>query len=129
MNVPSFDGIKLGRASLVDDTAQGLPFDPFVGVNPPPPAAAAPTTAPPPPPPPPAPVTAYKFFGRLTGIDGTTEIYLVKGESVVRAAPGVKLDDGFVVASVSATEVSLIYPALDAHAQIPIPAGTDNDPR
>jgi len=121
---------RLTPLILVDDTAQVAPFDPFVGVvtappSPPPAASAAPPPAPPPAPPQPS----YRFFGRVEGVSGAPEIYLAKGDSVVLAEPGTRLDDGYVVDTVTAAEVRLAYPSLDARAVIPLPADTGPDIR
>ena len=71
----------------------------------------------------------YGFFGRVDGVDGMAEIYLAKGDNVVHAQPGLKLDDGYVVESISASGISVVYPPLDTHVVIPLPAETGLDSR
>jgi hypothetical protein len=126
---PRFTDVRLIQADLANDPSRGATFDPFVGVAPPAPPPAPIPVAPPPPAPAQPPPLTYRFFGRVDGVDGTAEIYLTRGNNVVRAQAGLKLDDGYVVEAITPVGVSVAYPPLDAHAVIPLPAETGIDSR
>ena len=115
-----------GLASLSSPAASGAAptFDPFAGVALPPPPA--PGTPPPtvvvasPPPAPPA--MTYRFAGRVTGPDGTKQVFLARGDALVAVSKGVMLDGGYVVESVDEDAVVLVFP--DLRARVSIPAGS-----
>ncbi len=101
-------------------------FDPFVGVLPPPPPAppvpmAASIVAAPPPAP---PAQDFRFLGRIRGPDGTEHLLLVRGDTSVTIQVGMTLDNGYVVQSISADAVELVYPPLGVRSTIPIGAST-----
>ena len=95
-------------------------FDPFAGIAPPPPpapvAASQPVAAPPPPPPPPP--MLYRFGGRVTGPDGTQQVFLAKGDAFVPISQGATLDDGYVVDSISDDAVVLMAPKLGTRVSL-----------
>lgn len=101
--------------------------DPFQAV----PAAPAAPAAPPPPPvqpmpqlaaPPEPPPMSYRFVGRFTAPDGQARIFLGKGDgSTVEAGVGTTLESGYVVESVKAAGVTLVYPALGSRFLLPLP--------
>ena len=109
-------------------------FDPFVGVPEPPPKplpaaakpiAQMPVVAPTPvaPAPPSAPPPAYRYLGRMVDPGGQLRVYLTRSDGLPTAiAPGTRLDDGYVVQTITAEAVGLHYPATDVRAVIAIPA-------
>ncbi len=103
-------------------------FDPFVGVVPPPPPAppvpvAAPIVAAPPPAP---PAQDYRFLGRIRGPDGAEQLMLVRGDTSVTIQVGMTLDNGYVVQSISADAVELVYPPAGIRSTIPLGANPAN---
>lgn len=77
--------------------------------------------APPPPPPPAPPSMPYKVVGVMLDPDGRRLVVLGKPDKSLIVAPGMQLDEGFVVESVDEATVQLVYPALDTRFQLPIP--------
>jgi hypothetical protein len=67
-----------------------------------------------PPAPPPFP---YRYAGTLR-TDGALEILLAKGERVIQAKTGETLDGGYLVESVAADSVTLVYLPLNARTTI-----------
>ena len=129
-----------GRISLIEDSTRSpnlrpfagvaasateAVFDPFVGVAVETPASAVALTASVPeparPPPPPPPVQDYRFFGRVIGPDGGEQILLARGESFVSITKGTVLDNGYVVESISAESVVVVFPSLGIRTSVPIP--------
>lgn len=92
--------------------------DVFVPYQPPaPPPAVVPAPPPPPvapPPPPQAPMPSARFLGNMLTPEGTRLVYLMQGDTAIAAVPGQQLADGYVVESVTAEAVNLLYPSLDA---------------
>lgn len=115
-------------ASLAGPVASGSDagqdFDPFAGVVPPPPPPAPVQLAvtPPPPAPPPPPAQDYRFLGRVTGPDGTQQILLSRGDSVVPISVGTALDNGYVVESIHDDSVVLVHPASGGKAVVSLAA-------
>lgn len=64
----------------------------------------------PPPPPQPPPMT-YRFAGRFVQ-DGKSQIFLSQGDTPIAVKPGTRLDGGYVVESITADAVALLYPPL-----------------
>jgi hypothetical protein len=95
-------------------------FDPFIGVVPPPqpmpPSVAQPVAVAPPPAP---PAQDYRFLGRVTGPDGSEQILVTRGEVPVAVNVGTTLENGYVVESISADGLQLVYPRLGNKALIP----------
>ena len=83
--------------------------------QPPPPAVVA---APPPPPTPPS--MTYRFAGRLLQ-DGKLQVFVSQGDTPVAVKPGDRLDGGYVVESITAAAIHLIYPPLQHKVNIAIP--------
>jgi hypothetical protein len=114
-----------GLAALLEpaEPAASAPFDPFAGVVPPPPPPPPPVVqAPPPPPPkPPAPVMNYRYMGTLTNADGSTQLFLTRGDAAIAVRVGDVLDDGYVVESIASAGVVLTYPAAGVRVTIPTP--------
>lgn len=81
---------------------------------PPPPAAKAG-----PPPRPVAPPVPYRLIGRLIQ-DGNVVLYLGKGESVLSATLGETVEGVYKVASITDTEISLIYLPLNQTQTLPV---------
>ncbi|HET7160783.1 MAG TPA: hypothetical protein VFI62_17420 [Burkholderiales bacterium] len=81
---------------------------------PPPPAAKAG-----PPPRPVAPPVPYRLIGRLIQ-DGNVVVYLGKGDSVLSATLGETVEGVYKVASITDTEISLIYLPLNQTQTLPI---------
>ncbi len=100
-------------------------FDPFAGVAVTPLAPLPPMVSPAPvvPPPPPSPPTQdYRYLGRMTGPDGSQQILLGRGETLVSITKGTVLDNGFVVEAISTDAVVLTYPTLGFRTSISIPS-------
>ena len=111
-----------GLASLATASGSATPsFDPFSGVVPPlppaPVAALQPVAAPPPPALPPP--MLYRFGGRVTGPDGTEQVFLAKGDALVQISPGTTLDDGYVVDSITYEAIVLTFTKSGTSVSIP----------
>jgi len=108
--------------------------DPFNPAPPPAPPAPAktlpepvrsePTT--PPPPAPTAPPMNHRVVGRFQTPEGQWLIFLQDGNQTVAAAPGVALGTGYVVESVTPSEIQLRHPLAQQPVSLPLP--TDNAP-
>ena len=92
--------------------AQGKPFG-----EPPPPMVAAPAarTAPAKPVPPPMP---YRVAGQLVR-DGAAHVVLSAGDRVYTVQAGEKLDNGFMVESINAEGVTILYEPLKVRQVLP----------
>jgi hypothetical protein len=91
-----------------------------------PPLSVAPPapTAPPPPaeqPPPSGPALTHRFFGRVVGPDGQLLTLLTRTGDPIAISEGMALDDGYVVESVRADAVRLVYPPLGVIVELPLP--------
>ncbi|MES2564788.1 MAG: hypothetical protein V4637_18995 [Pseudomonadota bacterium] len=84
----------------------------------PPPAAKAG-----PPPLPVAPPLPYRLVGRLIQ-DGNVVLYLGKGDSVLSATLGETVEGVYKVASITDTEISLIYLPLNQTQTLPVAPST-----
>jgi hypothetical protein len=106
-------------------------FDPFVGAQPPappPPDPPAPVQAPAPPPPS-APPLDYRYLGRMVDPAGKHYVYLGRtgdaAASAIAVSVGTRLDEGYVVEAISTDSIRLVYPPLDTHIAIDIPAAQE----
>lgn len=102
--------------------------DPFSGEPPPPPKVAraapppaAPASAAPPPAPRQAPALNLRYMGTLLAPDGRRLVYLARGDSAIAVAVGDQLDEGYVVESLNADGVTLVYAPLNTRVTVPIP--------
>lgn len=108
-----------------------LPLEParrdvFIPVAAPAPSApAAITAAPLPPAPPPtvaqAPSINLRFLGTMLDPEGKRLVYLARGDAAVLVGAGDRLDEGYVVESLTPDSVVLVYPPLNTRATITIP--------
>jgi len=127
--VPAVALLPLSSRSIEKAAASSATatFDPFIGVVPPPPPAPPPVTQPVVIAPPPAPpVQDYRFLGRITGPDGTEQILLSRGDSPVAVSVGTTLDNGYVVESISADTLVLVFPSLGTKVPIAIGSNRNN---
>jgi hypothetical protein len=115
-------GLQALREAGAATAATSASFDPFVGVvppaPPPPPAVAPVATAAPPPSPPPQ---DFRYLGRMTGPDGVEQTLLGRGDAAVPITVGTTLDNGYVVESIAADAVVLVYPPFGSKAVLQIP--------
>ena len=108
--------------------------DVFVPYQAPSASAIAPSApAPPAPPPPPsmaaerpaspqAPALNVRYLGAVVTPEGKRLVYLARGDSTLTVIPGQRFDDGYVVESITAEAVTLLYPPLGVRVVVPIPA-------
>jgi hypothetical protein len=96
------------------------PFDPFAGITPPPTVAASAAAPPAPAPPAPIPPTAYRLFGIVTEPDGSSHVYLTKGEGALAIEKGLQLDDGYQVESWTDEAVTLRFAGSETRILIPL---------
>lgn len=69
-----------------------------------------------------APAVTFRYVGRMTTPLGEPLVFLASGSNVLAVKAGDRLDDGYVVESVSEQGVQLSYPALDVRVTIPVPS-------
>lgn len=105
-------------------------FDPFAGVQAPPPKPPASVATPPvevrqAAPAPVAPTLAHRYFGRMTGPQGDSVVYLVRDGRTVAVEPGTQLDDGFMVERMDAAGIYLVHALARARVTIPLPATSE----
>lgn len=81
----------------------------------------APVASAPPPPAISAPPMPYKVVGVMLDPDGRRLVILGKVDKSLIVAPGMQLDEGFLVEAVGDEAVQLLYRASDTRFQIPIP--------
>jgi hypothetical protein len=74
-----------------------------------------------PPPPPRAPPLNLRYLGAMRTPEGQQLVYLARGDTAVAVAVGDRLDEGYLVESLSADAVVLVYPQLDQRVTVPIP--------
>lgn len=72
-------------------------------------------------PPPQAPPLNARFLGRMTTPEGKRLVYLARGDLPLAVSVGQRLDDGYLVESITAEGVTLNYPPLDVRVVVPIP--------
>jgi hypothetical protein len=68
-----------------------------------------------------APPLSYRFLGRMLNPQGQRFVYIARGDTVVAVRPGVELQEGYVVESVTDTAIELVYPPLQQHVSLPLP--------
>jgi len=72
-------------------------------------------------PPPQAPSIQLRFLGMMLNPDGQRLVYLARGDAAVLVGIGDRLDEGYVVESITADSVGLVYPQFNTRASIAIP--------
>jgi hypothetical protein len=99
--------------------------DIFAPVEPPAPPVkvAAPVPAPPPPPAPAptAPPITWRYLGAMVTPAEERLVMLARGDTSITVQVGTRLDEGYVVESISTDAVRLAYPPLGTSVDIPIP--------
>jgi hypothetical protein len=88
---------------------------------PPPPKAVVAAPLPAEPAAPMAPPMNYRYFGQMRKPDGSHIVYLSRGNTPIQVAVGERLDDGYVVESVTEEGIQLVYPPLGVKAMVNIP--------
>lgn len=78
------------------------------------PAAASPPT-------PQAPPLNLRFMGSMVDPTGKRLVYLARGDTAVPVGVGDRVDEGYVVESLTRDAVVLVYPSLNARTTVPIP--------
>jgi len=121
---------KAGDAPMLSPASRD-PFNPAPPPAPPAPAKTVPepvrsepTT--PPPPAPTAPPMNHRVVGRFQTPEGQWLVFLQDGNRTVPAASGVALASGYVVESVTPSEIRLRHPLAQQPVSLPLP--TDNAP-
>ena len=61
-------------------------------------------------------------MGRVTGPDGSRQVLLARGDTVVSVVAGTTLDNGYTVEVINAESVTLLLPATGYRTQVAIPA-------
>jgi hypothetical protein len=118
-------------SALPDRDIEAGQRDIFTPVTPPPPPAPPPPppAPPPPPPPPPAPPQMnWRALGSMMTPDGQRIVWLAKGNDEITVTPGTKLDDGYIVQSIDAESVVLLYPPIGTIARIALPHAQAGSP-
>lgn len=95
---------------------------PFGSPPAPPPKPAAPAAVAAPPPPPPSPAN-YRFWGHLSSPDKQALTFLAKGQdgAPVEVHTGTRLEDGWVVESISDNAIVLANAATQQHTTVFVP--------
>ena len=110
---------------LLIDAARRDPFVPIAASAPASAAALAATVAvspaPTPPAPPAPPPISVRFLGSMVNPEGERLLYLARGDAAVQVKVGDRLDEGYMVESLSAEAVGLVYPPLGLHVTVAIP--------
>jgi hypothetical protein len=113
----------LKRDPLVDSAV-----DPFTPISflPPPPAPtpvdrSVATVVVPPPPAPVAPPFPFRYLGRMTGIDGTTGVYIASDQELLQVRAGQLVAGGFRVDAIDDKQIALTYVPLDEHLIVATP--------
>ena len=112
VDLPSLSSELPGRATLGEPKAD--PFGPQSWQPPPPKVVVSPPVPPPPPP------LHYRFVGRLLQ-DGNLQVFVSKGDTPIAIKVGDTLEGGYVVESITADGIALIYPPLAHRTRIAIP--------
>lgn len=114
-------------ARLEASTPEPPQRDPFAPVmppappTPPPVAAERPFVGPPAPVAPTPPALTHRYLGRMTTPTGEAMVFLASPSRTVAVKAGDRLDDGYVVESVTDHSVLLIHPSFDVRVAIPLP--------
>lgn len=110
---------------LLVDAARRDPFVPIAASAPASAAAVVPAIAashaPAPPAPPAPPPINVRFLGSMVNPEGERLLYLARGDAAVQVKVGDRLDEGYMVESLSAEAVGLVYPPLGVHVTVAIP--------
>jgi hypothetical protein len=114
--IPDRNGLGNAKADLFG-TRSWLP-------PPPPPKPVALSAEVPAPPPPPPPQT-YRFAGRLVQ-DNKVQFFVSKGDTPIPVTLGSNLD-GYVVESIAADRIALVYPPLGSKESIVVPPAIPGD--
>jgi hypothetical protein len=104
-----FDLDRLDRTQA--SAPQNDPFAPRSFAPPPVAAQAAPAAAPS------APPLPFKYVGKLTA-NGSTEIFVLRGDDLISIAPGQKIDAEYRVDAVSETRIAFTYLPLKTRQSI-----------
>ncbi len=91
------------------------------------PQPVAPVVAPPPPPAPPP--LNLRYAGRMTGPDGTTQVFVLLGDTSLSASVGQTLPNGYRVETITAQAIELSYPPLNSTARLDLPAPPQHEIR
>lgn len=86
------------------------------------PAPAAVVALPPLADPSPPPIN-LRFLGSMVSPGGQRFLYLARGDAAIEVKEGDHLDEGYKVESLTAENVTLVYPPLKTRLSIPIPPG------
>ncbi len=108
-------------------TSDADPFGLYKPPEPPPkPMPVATVVAPPPmpPPPPQIPSFGYQMFGRMTGPDGKSVVYLNQEERLIGITSGAILENGFQVENITEGEVTIRHQPSGQQVRIAIPGST-----
>jgi hypothetical protein len=108
-------------------TSNADPFGLYKPPEPPPkPMPVATVVAPPPmpPPPPQVPPFGYQMFGRMTGPDGKSVVYLNQEERLIGISSGAILENGFQVENITEGEVTIRHQPSGQQVRIAIPGST-----
>lgn len=68
-----------------------------------------------------APVIALRYLGSMITPEDVPMVFLARGDEAVTAVAGQQLDEGYVVESITAEAVKLVYPPLQTRVLLPIP--------
>lgn len=109
--------IESAQRDIFALVAAPAPPSPPVARPVPPPLTVAPSL----PSPPVAPPMSLRYLGGMVTPEGRQLVLLAKGETSVSVQPGTRLDDGYLVQSVSREAVRLVYPPTGTEVDIPIP--------
>jgi hypothetical protein len=88
------------------------------------PTATSPEAAVAPQPPP----LALRYMGSMINPDGQRLVYLAHGDLSLLVAVGDRLDEGYVVESISTDSITLVYPPLGSKSTVPIPPAHEPAP-
>ncbi len=118
--------------TLSRPTLEAASRDPFVATlaSPAPLPVAkpvAPVIATPPPPTPPP--LNLRYAGRMTGPDGSTQVFVLFGETGLTVSVGQTLPNGYRVETITARAIELSYPPLNSTARLDLPAPPQHEIR
>lgn len=122
MHAAPLEPLPTHLTRLTLDPAKRDPFLPTAASAPaavPAPTPVTTTVAAPPPPSPP-PLTV-RFLGSMVTPEGERLLYLARGDAAVQVKLGDRLDEGYVVESLTTDAVGLFYPPLSTRVSVPIP--------
>lgn len=70
----------------------------------------------------------WRALGSMVTPAGDHMVWLAKGNDEIAVTPGAQLDDGYVVQSIDADEVVLVYPSLGATTRLALPRSQSGSP-